>query len=186
MANRRDMELGGMHRDSSRRVITLLEALSAMAASTSRSRYPARAGLVQGTSPMRVHWRRAAVPERDGARARGHALPNRRIGHLTVPLRFRRDASRYVGLVHLYGAFGIAFLRGRYRQVLGPRCHPPKLADGLCRHSDVWVHFNPHLIWQATKSYVERGGVFGLVSHTVLPHCLVPTAECRRNARGDV
>ena len=32
----------------SRRAITLLEPLSAMEASTSRSRYPVRAGLVQG------------------------------------------------------------------------------------------------------------------------------------------
>jgi hypothetical protein len=30
---------------------------------------------------------------------------------------------------------------------------------------DAWVHLNPHLIWQATKSYLERGDAFWLVTH---------------------
>src|SRR5437016_1413903 len=62
-------------------------------------------------------------------------------------------------------SFGMAFLRCCYHQILGPRRHLPKFANGLCRYSDVWVHFDPHLIWQATKSYVERGNAFGLISH---------------------
>jgi hypothetical protein len=36
---------------------------------------------------------------------------------------------------------------------------------GLCGHSDASVYFDPHLIRQATKRYVERGNAFGLVSH---------------------
>jgi hypothetical protein len=78
---------------------------------------------------------------------------------------FRRDASRYASPAHLYCASGMAFLRGCYHQILGPRRHLPKFANGLCSHSDVWVHLHPHLIWQATKSYVERGNAFGLISH---------------------
>jgi hypothetical protein len=27
------------------------------------------------------------------------------------------------------------------------------------------VYVYPHLIWQTTKSYVERGNAFGLLSH---------------------
>jgi hypothetical protein len=98
---------------------------------------------------------------------------------LNRTLRFRRDASRYVSLVHPYCTFRTAFLGGCYRQVLGPRLHPPKFANGPCRHSDVWVHLDPHLIWQATKSYLERGSTFGLESHKVLPHHPVPTADGR-------
>jgi hypothetical protein len=30
---------------------------------------------------------------------------------------------------------------------------------------DISVYLDPHLIWQAAKSYVERGDAFGLVSH---------------------
>jgi hypothetical protein len=59
----------------------------------------------------------------------------------------------------------MAFLRGCYRQILGPRLHLPKFANGLCRHSDVWVRLDPHLIWQATESYLERSNAFGLVLH---------------------
>jgi len=54
------------------------------------------------------------------------------------------------------------FLRGDDHQILGPRGHFPKFADGLCRHSDVWVRFDPLLNWQGTKSDVKRGNAFGL------------------------
>jgi len=54
----------------------------------------------------------------------------------------------------------MAFLRRCYHQILGPGRNLSKLANGLCRHSDVWVHLDPHLHWQATKSYVERGNAF--------------------------
>jgi hypothetical protein len=30
--------------------------------------------------------------------------------------------------------------------------HLSKFSDGLCRHSDVWFHLDPHSVWQATKS----------------------------------
>jgi len=102
---------------------------------------------------------------------------------LNRTLRFRRDARRYVSLVHPYCAFRIAFLGGCYHQILGPRLHLPKFANGLCRYLDVWVHLDPHLIWQAAKSYVERGSVFGLESHRVLPHRPIPTADCRNSLR---
>jgi hypothetical protein len=64
----------------------------------------------------------------------------------------------------------MAFLRSCYHQILGPLLHLPKFANGLCRYSDTTVHLDSHLIWQATKSYVECGGVFGLVSHESLRH----------------
>jgi hypothetical protein len=54
---------------------------------------------------------------------------------------------------------------GYYHQILGPRRHLPKFANGHCGHSDVWVRLHPHLTWQATKSYVERGNAFGFTSH---------------------
>ena len=84
-------------------------------------------------------------------------------------LRFRRDASRYASLAYFYGASGTALLRCYYDQILGPRRHLPKFANGLCRYSDASVHLDPHLIWQATKSYVERGNTFGLISHAGSP-----------------
>jgi hypothetical protein len=40
-----------------------------------------------------------------------------------------------------------------------------RFANGRCRHSDVWVRLDPHFTRQATKSYVERGDAFGLISH---------------------
>jgi hypothetical protein len=52
-----------------------------------------------------------------------------------------------------------------YHQILGPCRHFPKLANGCYRHSDVSVRLDPHLTWQATKSYVERGNAFGLILH---------------------
>jgi hypothetical protein len=52
------------------------------------------------------------------------------------------------------------------------RSSPTVFAD----HSDIWVHVDPHLIWQATKSYVERGNAFALIpGHRVLADC--PPAE---------
>src|SRR5262249_4101603 len=97
-------------------------------------------------------------------------------------LLFRRAASRYASLAHLYRAFGMAFLRGCYRQILGPSRHLPKFSNSLCRHADAWVHLDPHLIWQATKSYVERGNAFRLKSHKGLPQTApsrLPTARSR-------
>jgi len=69
------------------------------------------------------------------------------------------------------------FVRGDYHQILGPRGHLPKFANGLCRHSDVWVRFDPHLNWQATKSDVKRGNAFGLISHKFLPTVRYLTAD---------
>jgi len=43
---------------------------------------------------------------------------------------------------------------GVYNQILGPRRHLPEFADGLCRHGNARFHLNPHMTWQATKSYV--------------------------------
>ena len=56
-------------------------------------------------------------------------------------------------------------LRCCYHQILGPGRHLPKFANGCYRHSDIWVRLDPHLTWQATKSYVERGDAFGLILH---------------------
>ena len=56
-------------------------------------------------------------------------------------------------------------LRCCYHQILGPGSHLPKFANGCYRHSDIWVRLDPHLTWQATKSYVERGNAFGLILH---------------------
>src|SRR5215510_1333016 len=41
--------------------------------------------------------------------------------------------------------------------------------NGHYGHSDVWVRLHPHLTWQATKSYVERGNAFGFISHKGSP-----------------
>src|SRR5262245_33340471 len=89
------------------------------------------------------------------------------IGYLSFHacLRFRRSASRYVRLAHLYSAVRIAFVRSCYGQILGPRSYLPKFADSLWRRLDAWVHLDPHLIWQATESYMERRDAFGLVPH---------------------
>jgi hypothetical protein len=43
--------------------------------------------------------------------------------------------------------------------------HSEVFGNGLCRHLDIWVHFDPHLIWQACKGYVERGNVLRFISH---------------------
>ena len=47
----------------------------------------------------------------------------------------------------------------------GPCRHLPKFTNGRRGHSDVWVRLDPHLTWQATKSYVERGNALGLILH---------------------
>jgi hypothetical protein len=72
--------------------------------------------------------------------------------------------------------FGITILRCRDSTVVGPRRHVPKFADGLCRHADVRVHLDPHLIWQASKSDVERGNAFRLVVHG-RHQCLPPRLD---------
>jgi hypothetical protein len=96
---------------------------------------------------------------------RRHVLTMKATRSLNRALLFRRDAGRYASPAHLYCAFGMALLRGCYHQILGPRRHLPKFANGHCGHSDVWVRLHPHLTWQATKSYVERGNAFGFTSH---------------------
>lgn len=57
----------------------------------------------------------------------------------------------------------MAFLRGWYDQIVGPRRYLPKFADRLCRHPDVWVCLYPHATWQAAESYVKGGNAFWLV-----------------------
>src|SRR5262249_11819446 len=111
-----------------------------------------------------------------------HALATKAAHSLNRALLFWRDASRYASLAHLYHAFGMAFLRGCYRQILGPSRHLPKVSNRLCRHADAWVHLDPHFIWQATKSYVECGNAFRLKSHKGLPQTApsrLPTARSR-------
>src|SRR5262245_1003370 len=56
-------------------------------------------------------------------------------------------------------------MRSCYGQILGPRGHLPKFAYILWRRLDAWVHLDPHLIRQATESYMERRDAFGLVPH---------------------
>ena len=56
----------------------------------------------------------------------------------------------------------MVFLWGRYRQILGLRRDFSEFADRLGGYSDISVRLDPHLIWQATKSYVKRGNAFGL------------------------
>src|SRR5262249_46543055 len=104
-------------------------------------------------------------------------------------LRFRRGASCYARLAHLYSAIGIAFVRSCYGQILGPRGHLPKFAYSLWRRLDAWVHLDSHLIWQATESYMERRDVFGLVPQecsllSTAKSGEQPTASspCRHNA----
>src|SRR5947199_9642264 len=92
-------------------------------------------------------------------------------------LRFRRDASRYVRLAYLYCTFAIAILRSCYRQTLGPRRQLPKFADSLWRWLDARVYLDPHLIWQPTESYVERGDAFGLIPHELTPNPVRVTTE---------
>src|SRR6516162_652258 len=102
-------------------------------------------------------------------------------------LRFRRGACRYASLADLYCAFGMAFLRGCYHQILGPRRHLPKLSNGLCRHAGAYVRLNLHLGWQAAESYVERSNAFALIpGHRLLPDCSAaeqPTIEGNSFAR---
>jgi hypothetical protein len=45
----------------------------------------------------------------------------------------------------------------------------PKFTNGVCRYSEISVCLNSHLIWQTTKSDLERGSAFGLISHKGLP-----------------
>jgi hypothetical protein len=105
------------------------------------------------------------------------ASASRQLVHQLWPLLFYQFAHRIGnGFDALDRPFGTGFLRGFYHQILGPRRHLAKLANGLCRHSDIWVHLDPHLIWQATKSYLERGYAFALMpGHRVLADC--PAAE---------
>src|SRR5262245_34068443 len=94
-------------------------------------------------------------------------------------LRFRDSASRYARPAYLYSPVGIAFERSCYGQILGPRGHLPKFAYSLWRRLDAWVHLDPHLIWQATESYMEHGDAFGLVPHEFSLLHPVLLAKCR-------
>jgi hypothetical protein len=55
-------------------------------------------------------------------------------------------------------------LRRHYCQTFGPNCYLAKLANGLCRYFDVRLHFDKHLIWQATKRKLERSDAFGFLT----------------------
>src|SRR5262252_3813408 len=78
----------------------------------------------------------------------GHATASSRV----LPSRWVMSGD--ARLAYFYHAFGIAFLRRCYHRILGPRRHLPEFADGLCRHCNAGFHLNPHITWQATKSYV--------------------------------
>jgi hypothetical protein len=53
----------------------------------------------------------------------------------------------------------------RYRQVFRPNYNHAKLADCLCRYTNVCVHLDRHLSGQPTKRELERSDAFGFVSH---------------------
>ena len=42
---------------------------------------------------------------------------------------------------------------------------------------DARVYLDPHLIWQPTESYVERGDAFGLIPHELTPNPVLLTTE---------
>src|SRR5499427_9635755 len=98
-------------------------------------------------------------------------------------LRFRRGARRHASLAHFYYAFETAFLGCCYGQIFGPRRHLPKFSNGVCRHSEIFVRLNSHLIWQAAKSDVECGSAFRFISHKGLPYC--PNSLPLRYVGGD-
>src|SRR6516165_4477538 len=81
----------------------------------------------------------------------------------------RRVMGGNARLAHSYYAFGIVFLRRCYHQIFGPRRRLPEFANGFCRHGNARLHFDPHMTWQSTKSYVQRANAFGLVVHRVPP-----------------
>jgi hypothetical protein len=77
----------------------------------------------------------------------------------------------------------MTILRRRYRQILGPCGHFAKFADGLCRYFDVRLHFDTHLIWQATKRKLKRRDASGFILHKASPVCWVVDGGrliCRR------
>ena len=69
----------------------------------------------------------------------------RPIWHELIPTRFGSGEVRVpmLILVTLTALSGVAFLRRRNRQILGPRRHCGKLADGLRRYFDVRVDLDP-------------------------------------------
>jgi len=71
----------------------------------------------------------------------------------------------------------MAFLGRCYGQIFRPRRHLPKFSNGVCGYSEIFVCLNSHLIWQATKCDVERGSVFGPISHKGLPYEGLPYAD---------
>jgi hypothetical protein len=96
----------------------------------------------------------------DHAAEHGYGVPAFNINNMEQGLAILRTLpSRWVmggnaRLAHFYYAFGIVFLRCCYHQVLGPRRRLPEFANGFCRHVNARLHFDPHMTWQAAKSYV--------------------------------
>src|SRR5690349_8154346 len=78
---------------------------------------------------------------------------------------------------------GIAVLRPRYRQIIGPIHQVAKLSDGLGRYFDVSIHCNRHLGRQATEGYVKRSAALGLVSHDGLRTLTTDCVQDRLCAR---
>jgi hypothetical protein len=76
----------------------------------------------------------------------GSAGPLFRAGEQPACLRFRRGARRYAGLAHFHCAFGTPHLGRGYDQILWPRRHLPKFANGVCRYSEILVC--SELSWQ--------------------------------------
>jgi hypothetical protein len=73
----------------------------------------------------------------------------------------------------------MAFLRGCYRQILRPRGHFAKFANGFCRHAEALIYLNAHRSRQASKSYLERSNASGPISHVGFRSIGYPTADCR-------
>ena len=103
--------------------------------------------------------------------------PSARIGNRSNfehPYGFGERRFAPLALLTLIGAFRTAFLRGYYRQILKPRRHFAKFADGFCQHGDALIYLNPHRSRQATKSYLERGNASGSLSHVGFPPIGLP------------
>ncbi len=81
-------------------------------------------------------------------------------------------------------------------KIFRPSRYLAQLTDGLGRHFDVWVHLDPHLIWQATKCQLKRGNalycirfdayslstLFGTsrLEQPTLPSCFAPPTGAMR------
>src|SRR5215467_8512129 len=82
------------------------------------------------------------------------------------PLRFGRGPFWAGGLTDFNRALRIACVRCCNRQVLWPRRYLPKLADRLCRNTDVFVYLNSHRGWKATESNLEGRNASWFVPHS--------------------